>query len=58
MRRVRLGVVALFVAATMLVGAGAPASAQEWIQSNSIPGYLLWCDWWWNPQNSVSGQGQ
>jgi hypothetical protein len=26
--------------------AASPASAQEWIQSNSIPSYLMWCDWY------------
>ena len=33
---------------TLLVAAllSAPAIAQEWIQSNSIPSYLMWCDWW------------
>ena len=34
--------VALLVAGLL----SAPAVAQEWMQSNSIPSYLMWCDWW------------
>ena len=45
MRRVRLLVLALVAVATLALGA-APAGAQEWIQSNSIPSYLMWCGWY------------
>ena len=57
MRRVRLLVLAV-VAAVMLVGAPASVSAQEWILSNSIPPIWMYCDWWWNPQNVITGQAQ
>lgn len=58
MRRVRLLVLALILVATMLVSAGTPTMAQEWIQSNSVPSYVMWCDWWWNPQNVITGKAQ
>ena len=57
MRRVRL-LVGIILAVTMLVGATVPAGAQQWIQSNSIPSYRMWCDWWWNPQSTPNGQAQ
>ena len=45
MRRVKLLVLALVTLATLTLST-APAGAQEWIQSNSIPSYLMWCDWY------------
>jgi hypothetical protein len=45
MRRVKI-LVAAILALAMLIAAVAPAGAQEWIQSNSIPSYLMWCDWY------------
>ena len=57
MRRLRL-LMAAIRAVAMLMWATAPAGAQEWIQTNSNPSYLMWCDWWWNPQSVNTGQAQ
>jgi hypothetical protein len=49
--------IAVAVAAVVLLAA-APAVAEEWIQSNSVPSYLMRCDWYWFDASPSSGNPQ